>query len=755
MTLPDINFRNIRKHRNSQNDGFEELTRQLVLAEPPKGHTYIENRGPGADGGVEILVRFPNDRVWGWQSKYFPDSFGASEVGQLKESFTRAMTTYSNLDRYFVAVPRNFSGSAGGSNKSQTQRWTEFKAWCENEAAKVGRKIPIELWDETYFVSKLQRSEAIYSGMRLYWFNDKAFDTGWFAAKLTSSLAYIGKRYRPQDHVDVLMSKTVCLLRRKQGWEKRLQHVRDCVAAALSSLHALDKQGQESPQFFCLNVIDALQEFIANFADCDSGTLYAHPLSEFMNRISNLYHNSCITSLNDAAWQRLESSDSIGRNDNYIYSDSVRKRIDLITSKLQEAGSEFSPTEIALMQQPFLIVKGDAGVGKSHLLAHDVEDHIQNGSPALFIPARVIDHCDKPEQELLKFLDIADVRFETFLAALQSAALTSGAPAFIVIDGLNETLFPRGWESGLPSLISQIKKFDRIALCVSIRSAYRRLCIREDLGVAEVVHHGFSGHLGQAAKEYLDRHGIERPSAPIFGLNEILHNPLFLSTAVDFMTAKGLTSFPRGLDSLAVLIGFWLEAVELNLITKKFERISVSDGKIQRIMERLASRMAAAGSEFVEADIAHKICEEVVDLAPPSKESERLLPRLIDEGLLLDFPSTDSDTGKRVSFAFQKFSDYFIADALIRDCSTAVVLAKELKPSGKYEFLFAKDRYNEFSGPRVALLALVPARLGQELPLIEDNFFEHVCISVDEFVSSLSWRQGKHISNDTVRMLVD
>ncbi|MBX4956012.1 hypothetical protein HJB76_11000 [Rhizobium lentis] len=61
LSNPDINFRNIRKHRSSQNDGFEELTRQLVLAEPPEGATEIEHRGPGADGGVEIIVRGASD----------------------------------------------------------------------------------------------------------------------------------------------------------------------------------------------------------------------------------------------------------------------------------------------------------------------------------------------------------------------------------------------------------------------------------------------------------------------------------------------------------------------------------------------------------------------------------------------------------------------------------------------------------------------------------------------------------------------
>ena len=81
-----------------------------MLAEPPENYASIENRGPGADGGVEILVRFPDERIWGWQSKYFPESFGPSEVAQLKKSFSAALTNFPNLERYYVAVPEEFLG---------------------------------------------------------------------------------------------------------------------------------------------------------------------------------------------------------------------------------------------------------------------------------------------------------------------------------------------------------------------------------------------------------------------------------------------------------------------------------------------------------------------------------------------------------------------------------------------------------------------------------------------------------------------
>ncbi|RXH07280.1 hypothetical protein EAS54_38060 [Bradyrhizobium guangzhouense] len=594
--------------------------------------------------------------------------------------------------------------------------------------------------------------------MRLYWFDNQALDDEWFKQRLVKSFAYIGKRYRPDDHVEVGIADTIRILKREASSEKRLLGVAREVADATTILQSLIKaKGTiETLEQACGNLLERLEGLNAAFADCDYRDLYEHRFASALKALNATRNDdSSYQAVVAAQWERTEKIDQqTGKQiSTYVHSSDVRRKLSEVAGKIERAVSEFSPSEIDLLEYPFLLVGGDAGVGKSHLLANEVETHIRNHNPGLFVPARVVDHGDKPEQDLLRYLDIGDLRFEIFLGALHAAALASGSSALLVIDGINESLFARGWEGGLPGLIAQIHKFNRIALCVSIRSSYRELCIRPGLKIAQASHHGFRGHLGKAATEYLDRNGIERPSAPIFGLNEILYNPLFLSTAVDFMKATDQVSFPRGMDSIATLISFWLGAVEQNLITKGFDRISLSDGKIPQIMRRLSSEMAAAGREYVAFELAHKICEEVVDLAPPARHSDRLLPRLIDEGLLLDFPDNDSDTGKRVSFGFQKFSDYFIADAIIRECETAQGLASELKTAGKYAYLFSGDRYREFAGPRVALLALTPARLGTELPLIEDKFFESVRVSVEEFTSSLLWRRSRDISEQTVELL--
>lgn len=225
MSSATIDFHAIRIHGTSQNHGFEELTRQLVIADPPHGMSSMEHRGPGADGGVEILVNFPDGRAWGWQSKFFLNAFGRSEVAQLKASFAAALSNYPTLDRYYVAVPRNLSGEVNGGRKTQASYWEGFRAWCATQAAKASRTIEVVLWNESLLISLLQRHNPRYAGMRAYWFNATFLDEAWFKRQLKKSIDRIGKRYRHDDHVTVAISGALDTLAETEGLRARVWDV--------------------------------------------------------------------------------------------------------------------------------------------------------------------------------------------------------------------------------------------------------------------------------------------------------------------------------------------------------------------------------------------------------------------------------------------------------------------------------------------------------------------------------------------------
>lgn len=80
---PTIDFRTLRPHHHDRKLAFEELLRQLLVADPPAGCLRFEHKGPGADGGVETLAYLADGSCWGYQSKFFLDQFGASEMNQI------------------------------------------------------------------------------------------------------------------------------------------------------------------------------------------------------------------------------------------------------------------------------------------------------------------------------------------------------------------------------------------------------------------------------------------------------------------------------------------------------------------------------------------------------------------------------------------------------------------------------------------------------------------------------------------------
>jgi len=205
---PTIDFSQIRPHHGDQATGFEELTRQLVLAERFVNVTAIEHRGPGADGGVEVLVRFKNGTSWGWQSKWF-DALGASQIAQLKDSFRSALKSYGandkgRLTKFVVALPINLSGPGTAETSDARKRWAEFVKWAAKESAKtISRTVEMELWDETAFISRLQKHDGPYPGILTYWFDRPVFTAEWFRRHLDSAIAALDERYHPEDHVDV------------------------------------------------------------------------------------------------------------------------------------------------------------------------------------------------------------------------------------------------------------------------------------------------------------------------------------------------------------------------------------------------------------------------------------------------------------------------------------------------------------------------------------------------------------------------
>lgn len=739
--MPTVDFRRIRSHRGSQQTGFEELTRQLVLAAPPLACTRIEHRGPGADGGVEILVWFSDESCWGWQSKYFVDSLGPQQFRQIRESYAAALASFPTLTKYFVALPRNLSGAGGTGINTQRQQWDEFVIWAEDEASKHGREVEIVLWDESEFVRRLTQHDPTHAGMLLYWFETTVLTKEWFLQHLEVSIADLAERYLPRDHVDVAIQSHLDTITRRRGY---IDAVNAMGKALETSLRAAEKltsdtdfstEEQDVAQAIVIQITQISLQYIAiDWVGAPSISLEA-----LQQAIRDLWGGAEMQILREA-------TGTYGREP----SEQVRRRYNKFInfhralSNLVEAPRGI---EALLLKRPILLVVGEAGSGKSHALAHAADIHLHDEGPALLFLGQHFAPGD-PRDQICSRVGLRSVSFDTFLGALQAAAEAFGKPAVIFIDALNEAHQPTSWRNNLAGLAVEVARFSRVALVVSCRSVYERYCIPTSWPYARVVHHGFEDNSAEAAKVYLDNHGIARPAVPF--LNPEFTNPLFLSTTVRALEAQGIKAFPLGLSGISQVFELWINSIEDNLVRKGYRRIAPGDGLIAKGLSRFAEQMAIEKTDALPLIQTRDLFEK--DLANYALQGphEELMWRLIEEGVLRRDPSPDG-MSEVVTFTFQRFCDHFIADAVIRLNDTPRLLAAALKPGGDFSH-FCDDTWH-FAGVVEALMVQVPEKLGVELPRLEPTFVDDVHLDTGTLLESLRWRAPAATGPSTVELI--
>ena len=144
--MKPIDWHNIRPHNDSRGAGFEELGVRLVLNEGPPAAKFIRQDTPD---GIDCYWELPDGSKWGWQFKYFVDSFGATQWRQIGKDIKTALKKHPKLTRYYVCTPRNLTLKM---NEDWERHVAEWKALAENE---TGREVEFIWWGDSELIGKL------------------------------------------------------------------------------------------------------------------------------------------------------------------------------------------------------------------------------------------------------------------------------------------------------------------------------------------------------------------------------------------------------------------------------------------------------------------------------------------------------------------------------------------------------------------------------------------------------------------------
>lgn len=774
----EINWQNLRPWGGSQHTGFEELCCQLAYYEQQPVGSKWERKG-APDAGVECLWIQPDGKKCGWQCKYFLSPPEDGQWQQLNKSVETALTKHSELSVYTVCLPCNRPDPRIPNQKSFMDKWNEWVAKWQGWAGKRGMSVDFRYWDESEICERLAREE--HRGRYKFWFDKEWLSDEWFQRRLDATLRDAEPRYSPDLNVELPIAKIFDGLGRTDAFHLELATLRGKIGKAWREVasHGHDAVYADRCRPFFEQVqpqIEGLRALVQHDGPRDNRNLdwqaVEATLRDAASAISKLRHDleDLKRELEKAEQQQKETKDSNQNEEKSAQNTGVAQRRSIkevfndfghylyrLDSEMDELRRFVQGPTARLFNQPFLLLHGSAGKGKTHLLCDVGAVRLKRHEPTIVLLGEKFTNAE-PWSQILQFLGLTCTRDE-FLGALEAAAQARGGRALIFIDALNEGEGKTLWRKYLAGLLSDIEKFPRVGLAVSVRSSYESLVIpagaKNRLECVE--HHGFSGYEYKATRAFFAHYGIALPAVPL--LHPEWSDPLFLRLFCQGLKNAGMTSLPEGWHGITQIFNFFLDSINARLAWPEHLDFDPARPLVREAALRLAKAMSEQGRQWLPRNEAQCL---VNALLPRDGYEKTLFRHLLTEGVLTEerYPisdgSTDDGAGETtttwemgVRFGFERFFDHLHARYLLDSGFEATRPTAIFAPDGAIGALFT-EKYHlwQYGGLLEALAVQVPERCGQELPFLFSAWVGEERM-IEAFVDALLWRTPSSITEET------
>ncbi|MGM0587119.1 MAG: ATP-binding protein [Bacteroidota bacterium] len=639
--------------------GFEELVCQLArteYADNPDIETFDRVAAP--DGGVEAYCIFNNGDEYGWQAKFF-NEMGNSQWQQLDKSFKRAIETHLNLVKYFICIPLDRQDPRLENQKWFMDKWKEKVDEWQEYAKNEGRDIEFEYWGSSELSDLLSKSEN--EGKQYYWFHREEFSDRWFSEKLEEAIQNLDERYTPELNFDLPVARVFNGLRRDKLFQKQFEEHLDKLLQ--KNEKALKFAGKSEVSDISDKIKKAIFKFRGLLDDIDFAEV------EFIDQeylLANLTNASEAVDKLISEFYRLNSEKDEEQKSKYSsnkYSHEIRLLRDL-NAAIYSFQDFIGGNTVSLSNNPALLITGDAGVGKSHLLADIATKSLERNQFSILLLGQHF-HMGDLWTQILNNLQVKCNR-DQFLGALDAKAQAVGSRIILFIDALNEGAGKKLWKEHIPGILSVIRRYPNLGIVFSVRSSYEKTVVPQRLiqngELIKINHQGFSSHEYQAAKLFFKNYGIKEPSIPI--LHPEFSNPLFLKLFCEGLSRKGLDSIPEGHEGITAIIKFFLESVNVKVSGKHDipEGIEI----VQKVVKNIAHQIAEGETNYLPLDDAFTFVISLPEISAILNKSD-FFQDLVSEGILIKnmFLKGRDDYEEGVYIAYERFSDYLVASYLI------------------------------------------------------------------------------------------
>ena len=726
--MQNLDFNNIRP-LGSLNEGFEELVCQLAhRMVVPNGKRFVRNGRP--DGGVECYWELANGDVWMWQAKFFVSALGASQFDQISDSVKTALRLHKNVKRYYIAIPQDLPDDGKKETKSARKRYEEKIAqWHKIEGAENTEFI---YWGKHELLNILSRKEN--EGLVYFWFNKNEFTEKDFELQNKKAIDALGARYTPELNIELEIAKPFDGLSRNVRFEERFNSNLKKYKKVWQRIYPATED-QKSKVYKDLG--KKVSEVINEGGKIVFDGIGLIPLESLKTKIQSTSEaaQTFIKFLEDKQTKQNEIDKSIEKKD---YSYTIRDVREFYYES-NNLANYLEKTECEASNMPIMLVDGEAGVGKSHLLADVVEGRIKDGRYSLLFLGQHFNANEDPWTQIFKQLKFKGTD-EEFLQALEAKAESTGQRIIIFIDALNEGGGKELWNNHIVSFINQIKGHPWLGLVMSIRTTYIKAIFGEKKldGILRLTHRGFENRSFDAIKLFFKNSNITLPSVPL--LLPEFKNPLFLKLFCDGLHKNGLTRIDEGMQGISSVINLFLEGVEKDLSSPNKKNYLSELHIVRKAVNALIDYQVENLSTEVPLDKAIELTDSV---KTDRFSNGELLYELVSYGVLARNMryKANNQYEEVVYLSYERFNDFLTAQRLLEKSKCAADAVNQLIKNDHDLWYYA--------GIVESFAIIIPEKEGKEIYEILPDYRDNDII-VDSVIKSLLWRKKSTIDKKLV-----
>jgi hypothetical protein len=426
---------------------------------------------------------------------------------------------------------------------------------------------------------------------------------------------------------------------------------------------------------------------------------------------------------------------------------------------------------------PYLLVVGEWGTGKTHLVCDVTQARIGRGQATILVLAK--NFQSRVVEEICGRIAADQTAAETF-DRLQTLADQIGERVVVIADGVNEGRRSE-WREAVSTLRALVAARPGLGLIVTCRTPFESIAIQQDDldKFHTVTHLGFDDQEFDAQAAFFQYYSLPLPEVPL--LDREFSRPLTLKLICQSLhnltgkkLAQGFAGIASGQKGMTYVLESFINRVgepierEYGLKSKGCWRLLKGNDQIaDRRVAGFAPCMAANVRGYVRPTEADRIIRANYPTLKPTQRRQ-LLEALRTNGLIEEdavWYSTKSGIRSRAVFRlpYQRFSDHLVARHLLKthlDVSSGALIKRSFTAKSPLARIFriSKRYHREYAEPgwAQALITEFPERVGNRLPRKHRELFfvlpkraRSLNAYFDPFIQGIFWRDPAAFTEGT------